>query len=761
MRRVASLILLSAVLLAVSACTSSHDYVNKGNKLFAQGRYQEAILNYRKAIQKDPGFGEAYYRLGLAADAANDSVQAYAALRRAAELLPSATDVKEKLADLVLVSYANDPSHPQGEYVQLTRLSGDLLKANPRSFEGLRVKGYLALSDRKYDEAIGLFRQAQQVNPSDASIGHAVSETLLRSGHPQESEKAALEVIAKQKTYGPIYDELFNLYLSQNRTADAQKILETKVNNNPTQSAFILQLARYYADRNKPTEMNAALQKLLSRPSDFAQARLDVGDFYSAIHNYEESKRYYYEAAKASPASRLTADKRIIRVLNAERRLQDALQLADATVKNYPRDLEASSLRAGLWLETGKPEDLTRAVQVFQDLSAKNASDATLHFQLGRAQLASGDFNSASAQFAEVVKLRPGFVEARYELAQISLRQHRPTQALEQASAILALRPADMRAGVLHAAAQLAAGNRDGATKESNALVRRFPNAPEPKMLLAEVASTEGKFGDAEEILRKTGVDDPRVSLGLAQTYARQQQAGKAVEVLSEALKKNPNSVELHQNLASIAASSGQYDLAIREFQELLRSNPKSTLLYLRLGEMYAAKNDDAQAIATYRKARELSPGDEAPTVVLAQALAADGQPEAAIAEYRKFLSSHPDSPNALNNLAFLLCDTGRSLDEALKLAQRARQAAPKDALFADTVGYVYLKKGMLDTARRTFETLVRNYPTSSTFHYHLGMALFEMGDKEGARRELDHALAQHPGSSEESQIRKLAAKIG
>src|SRR6202034_3051635 len=108
-----------------------------------------------------------------------------------------------------------------------------------------------------------------------------------------------------------------------------------------------------------------------------------------------------------------------------------------------------------------------------QDLSAKKPSDAILRFQLGQAQLASGDFNSAYAQFAEAVKLRPGFVEARYKLAEVSLRQHRPTQALQQASEILALRHNDMHGGLLHAAAMLAAGNRDGASNELNALVRR------------------------------------------------------------------------------------------------------------------------------------------------------------------------------------------------------------------------------------------------------------------------------------------------
>src|ERR1700676_3768327 len=88
------------VVLAGSSCsTSPQRYVDKGNGLLNAGRYDEADLNYQKAIQKDPGFGEAYYRLGLSEFQQGKVSDACAILTRASELLANRDDVLTALAD--------------------------------------------------------------------------------------------------------------------------------------------------------------------------------------------------------------------------------------------------------------------------------------------------------------------------------------------------------------------------------------------------------------------------------------------------------------------------------------------------------------------------------------------------------------------------------------------------------------------------------------------------------------------------------------
>src|SRR2546423_10261511 len=73
----------------LSSCGRSLEYyLEKGNTLFAQGQYAEASLNYRKALQKDPKSGEAYYRVALSAIKQNQGSEAYQSLLQAVRLSP-------------------------------------------------------------------------------------------------------------------------------------------------------------------------------------------------------------------------------------------------------------------------------------------------------------------------------------------------------------------------------------------------------------------------------------------------------------------------------------------------------------------------------------------------------------------------------------------------------------------------------------------------------------------------------------------------
>src|SRR5436305_15018117 len=100
--------LLSLVLMIFAASCSRDPsvvklrYLNNGNKYFEKGKYKEASIMYRTALQKDAKFGEAYYHLALTDLKSQQPVSAVQSLRRAVELLkpgPDRTDARIKVAD--------------------------------------------------------------------------------------------------------------------------------------------------------------------------------------------------------------------------------------------------------------------------------------------------------------------------------------------------------------------------------------------------------------------------------------------------------------------------------------------------------------------------------------------------------------------------------------------------------------------------------------------------------------------------------------
>jgi tetratricopeptide (TPR) repeat protein len=166
----------------VSCRQSPQQYVAKGNTFFTVGKYEDAIINYKKAIQRDPKFGEGYYRLGLAELRTGKNRDAYAALNTASTLLPDRADVKVTLADFLLLAYFGDKNRPAALYRQLTKLSDDLIAKDPNSYDGLRIKGALAWTDGRLKEAEAFFQKANARKPLQTSVVVMWVQVLFRDG---------------------------------------------------------------------------------------------------------------------------------------------------------------------------------------------------------------------------------------------------------------------------------------------------------------------------------------------------------------------------------------------------------------------------------------------------------------------------------------------------------------------------------------------------------------------------------------------------
>lgn len=756
------LVLSLAILTACSA--SKQSYVAKGNKFFAAGKYNEAALNYRAAIQRDAGYGEAYYRLGLTAIKLDHARDAYSALFRAVQLLPESVEVETKFAEVCLSVYLADPSHPQVLYSQISNLAEKFLSKNRNRYEGLMLKGYLASTDRKPKEAIEYFRKALQVDSSNDGVATELAHLLMQDGQVQEGEQRAMDLITRKKTsYGQAYDLLVDFYLKANRPAEAENVLKAKVNQNPKNAGYVLQLAGYFNRVHKTPEMTGALQRLLDDSKDFPQARLWIGDFYLGLRDYPDAMDYYRQGAQANPdaKTKLVYQIRNVLALLSQGKRDEALRLAQEVKTEHPKDIAALRLHADILLDSGKRESADAAVREFQALSSQNPTDGTVLLQLARAYRLKGDLESARAQFLAVTRQHSDVLPARYELADIDLIQHHPQEAVQQANEILRTQPNDRRARLLYASGLIGTGDGTAARAVLTRLSSDFPQDSEPQIQLGFLALAEKNFPRAIEILGKQrAAGDARIYAALSNAYLSEKQFDQARAILNEGLSKWPGSPNLLEQLARTEALAGHYDLARAQFERLLASDPKSIVLRRRLAEVCDLLGDQPRAIAYYQQAHALAGDDIAVAIGLADALARAGRMQEARNIYQGVAKAHPENGPALNNAAFFLADTGGDLDEALRLAKNALANTPGQPSFSDTIGYIYLKKGMLDSAIQSFSTLAHRYPASPSFRYHLGLALFQKGEKAVARKELQAALANHPSPQETLRIRELLNEI-
>ena len=114
----------------------------------------------------------------------------------------------------------------------------------------------------------------------------------------------------------------------------------------------------------------------------------------------------------------------------------------------------------------------------------------------------------------------------------------------------------------------------------------------------------------------------------------------------------------------------------------------------------------------------------------------------------------------AANRLAWILAETGGSLDVALELARRAARSLPDSAPMQDTLGWIYYRKGLVALAIPIFQKSVDREPANPVYIFHLGLAHAKAGDSRQARQALQQALALARDFKGADEARRLLVSL-
>jgi tetratricopeptide (TPR) repeat protein len=758
---------LTVGLIGLTACgRDANSYIERGNRFFSARKYDDADLLYRKALQKDPKSGDAHYRLALVDLERGNPAEAYSELGAAVDLMPESVPAAFQLGRLALNLYNSDPSHPAELFLRARTSASQLLGKQVTGYEGNILWGEIELTDRKPAEAATSLRTALRAKPGDPDATLGLARALVEDNQIDAGIDLARQLAGESKTFGPAYDFLFSQYLQAGNVADAENILKLKVANNPKQAALILELGRYYATAKRPADVAVTLERLTGNPDDFPDGFLLAGDFYAASGEPELALAEYQAPLSKAPKGKSVYRRKMAAILAAQKKWPGVYEQLQECLTENPDDQEAKYMRAVAWLDEGKPENLNPAIAELSAQAAARPQNAILHFQLGNALARRGNQDGARREWSSAARQNTLYLPPRFALAQMDLVQGKPLDALAVAEEAVAIAPLDEQSLALRVDCQIAAGQFQRARSELSRLIPEFPHSGSMRVAEGALALAEKRYPDAERIfeqLASSGVGDPSVVSGLTQALLGQKEPAKALQTLQEALKREPGSLNLRQVLAQAAMSTGKYDIAVEQYKQLVAATPSSVEIQRGLAAAYQARGSTAEAIGILEQTVQRDPPNAAALLDLARALYSAGRVADAKLQYRRLLKMQPDNPNALNDLSYLMVDSGEDPDAALALARKAMELATDEGLktsLADTLGSIYLKKNMYDSALQSFQIAVNRNPGNMTFRYHLAATLYRMGNKSRARAELETALAAVPKSEDEPRIRELLARF-
>ena len=717
---------------------------------------------YRRALQKDLRFGEAYYRLGLT----DLKLQAYSdaarALRRAVELQPNNTDAATKLADMEMIAAVQKGPNQEALVKEVQELAEKMRDQNPKSFDAHRILGQLALLHQDAPGAIKEFEIANEVQPNQPDLVLVYFQALVANKQAPEAEKLALGFLQKDKTYGAMYDLLYLEYAREHRLDDGEKLLRMKMENNPTNPNFVAQLATHYLLSKDRASMDEVMKKL-NNEKQYPTGHLLAGDFYMfRLREFENAEAQYEAGAKAFPKDAIYQRRRV-ELMAVTGKKREANELLAQIIKANPNDNDAVEMRAGLMLTTGSRDQINQAVNDLQSLVTKTPENHFLRYDLGRALVAKGELDPAILQLEEAIKLRPDAINARELLARVYLAKG-DARALKVAEDTIKMQPGNLVAHLVRASSLLAnSGDKDKAKAELDFITKNFPQNPEARYMVGALALQEKNYPKAAETfgaLHRENPKDLRGLVGVVETMAAQNKMPEAVKEMQTAVQAEPDRRDLQLAYADLLRQTEKYDEAIAIYKELVAKDPKSAALLYRLGETYRRKGDLNAAIDTFRKGSQVDPNDPINLMQLGLLMEGTGKRDQAKPIYEQILKIQPDHPIALNNLAYIKAEEGNDLDQALTMAQKALQKYPSSPDIADTLGWIYIKKNLSDDAVRVYKDLVLKDPTNATFHYHFGMALLQKGDRPSAKKELENAIQDKPSKDDDAKIRALLQQM-
>ena len=256
--------------------------------------------------------------------------------------------------------------------------------------------------------------------------------------------------------------------------------------------------------------------------------------------------------------------------------------------------------------------------------------------------------------------------------------------------------------------------------------------------------------GDLEEVIKQAEnvlLQYPKASNLMSicgAAYAKSSQFQKATDFYNKAIKINPNSAEIYNNLGNVLHSMGSDDAAIQQFNKAIEINPNFAEAHFSRGRALQISNKPADAIEAYKKTVTLKPAYFQAYNNLGNTFKSLGEYEKALNAYNKVIELRPDLPQTHNNLGVLFRETGDST-ASMKSLKTATTLEPDYHEAHNNLSITYRDIGLLEDAEYHATVAISKNPNYFQAYNNLGNIFSNQGNLQDARKSYLKALEIAP----------------
>jgi len=777
------------------ACTSPEErfaqHMESGAEHAEAGESEAAILEYRSALRIDPDSVEANEQLAEQLLRQADLSATYY-LGEAIRIDPSRVDLAMRLARILLLTYRLDDAervieatlatHPDSSVVQSARAELLLYRNDPEAaYEsaqrattidpknpdawyqlGRVLQGKMQMARLKKEKpergirgrAIKAFERADELSGGMvlARIERARLIGLRRKSYSEAKEAfenaVALAVEQEDDALQFIAAEATAQYARKARKYQLQ-LWATKqmVDADPDRIDVWLDLVNLVGLVDRSTNRGVEVfDSLFAVRPDNVEGHMAFVSYLVDHGEKRKALQHLHEIIDRDLGSPLPWEQ-LIRIQIQRGRIANAradyVQMSD----EFPDDPVTRRTEARIALAEGRAED---AAEILRKLTAD--VDSVQHQRLlALAEYRSGNLDRAADAINTALARQP---RASFEGFRLKARIHHDSE--EWAATLRSLAIVERRGHPLTPAELLMRARAqyefDQPEKGYETLVQILDSETPVNQAAIEFAHREGLAHPqmATAYLRKALERDPTDAELLESIVALDLRAGRVPQALGrinqvvQSGRARPETLMLR---AQVLAQSGDYDRAEADALRAFEADPTLVGGVDLLYEIYAAQGRLEEARASFEEAEAAGVLHEGARLLLGRIYMRTGDTQKAREVFEKIIREDPNAATAKNDLAYLLASDGVELNRAVKLAQEATEAKSHDADAADTLGFVYLQKGLHEAALSQFEHALdlngdRPGNLAPMLHYHLGLTLRALERNREAVAAFERALA-------------------
>lgn len=603
----------------------------------------------------------------------------------------------------------------------MRRISADLIHMIARSKLSLLFLVFLTSACTTIQSGIGLFRES-----ATDTHDNAPKSMSMRRSTASGSDKLNAQ---SQADYHFTLAEAYSLEGNFSRAIEEYKLTLLY----DSKSAQVrTRLASEYARQGLVSEALENAKLALKEDPKHVEALFVLGAINSGLRLYEEA---------------LSAYQKVVEIDKDNTEAQLYIGAIYAEQKDFPKALTQFHLLASnpsnagahmAWYYVGRVLSEKSPIQNVPRAKDAYEKAITLKGSYLEPVLALGQLMESNSKPNEAIKVyqtyqnkhgsNPMVAEA---LARLYLERSEWLKAYDQLRVIEAADPEDLNVKMRIAFIFVETKKYQDAIQKLEEILSQAPNSDKVRYYLGAVYEEIRDFKSAIEHFKKIGVESSyfnEATVHVTYLYKLMGDYDRAVAAVDEGIKKKQENPQFYTLQASLYDEQKKYSEAYSILRKAVEKFPENTQILFFYGATTDRLNKKEETEKTMRTVLKLD----------------------------------KDHVQAMNYLAYLLAESGRSLDEAETLARRANELQPNDGYILDTLGWVVFKKGKVEEAIRLLETAHNVQPDEAVIAEHLGDVYYSKQLPERARRMYVKAAEneEKAAKSDPMNVEKIRKKL-